>query len=65
MYDSEESEDEVSTINVLSINEDTRSGKMWTEVKGDNPVFEFRGKDQVFNLRKVKNSRRTNRHNNF
>lgn len=54
MYDSEESEseDEVPriSINVQSINEDTRNGNMWTEVERDPPVFEFQGKDQGLNL---------------
>ena len=45
-----------------SINEDTRSGNMWTEVEGDPPVFEFRGKDKGL---KGQNSRRTIRHINL
>ena len=45
IYNSEESKDEVQ-----SINEDTRSGNMRKEVEGDSSVFEFRGKNQRLNI---------------
>ena len=64
VYGSEESEseDEVpgTSINVQCINEDTENGNMWTEVERDEPVFEFRGKDQGKSFGKIMNSRRTN-----
>ena len=49
IYDSEESENEVSYDKCTIIKENTRSGNMWTEVERDPQVFEFRGKDQGLN----------------